>query len=106
MGSILIVGGLYAVVWGKAKETGKIVKIPKRDSDESCNSQELSGHSRYAISINKELIINTEQQSFDELAASELKKSVIESKEICCGRALMNVTDFGSLILMVRVLGH
>lgn len=98
MGSILIVGGLYAVVWGKAKEMDKIVKIPKRDSDESCDSQELSSHSRYATSNNKELILNTEPSKNDgnhpeekELAPFKLKKATREAEEICCGRALMSV---------------
>lgn len=97
MGSLLIVGGLYAVVWGKAKEMGKIVKIPKKDSDESCNSQELSGHSRYATSNNKELIINTQLKNDDnhhqekELAASKMKKETRETEEICCGRELTSV---------------
>lgn len=97
LGSILIIGGLYAVVWGKAKEMEKVVKIPKKDSDESRNNQDLSGHSRYAISKSKELIINTQQpQNNDdhhqekELTASKLKKPVTESKEISCLKALIN----------------
>lgn len=97
IGSLLIVGGLYAVVWGKAKEMGKIVKIPKKDADESCNSQELSGHSRYATPNNKELIINTQLKNDDnhhqekELAASKMKKATRETEEICCGRELTSV---------------
>lgn len=92
MGSILIIGGLYGVVWGKTNEADKIVKIPKRDSDDSCNSQELSSHSRHEISNSKELIINTQQQqNDDELASSKPKKPVTESVEICCERALMSV---------------
>lgn len=98
MGSILIIGGLYAVVWGKAKEMEKVVKIPKKDSDESCNGQDLIGHCLYPLSNGKELIINTQQQQQNdgdhrqgkELAAPKVKKSVRESKEIFCMRALMN----------------
>ena len=91
IGSILIVGGLYAVLWGKAKEMEKIVEIPKRDSDEGCNNQELSGHPENTISNSNELIINTHHRNFNELAASELKKPVRESDEICCGKARNDV---------------
>lgn len=97
LGSILIVAGLYAVVWGKAKEMEKIMKIPKRDSDhESGNSQELSGRSRYAISNIKESIINTQQRKSDEnrheekeLATSKPKKARRDSEEICSGPATL-----------------
>lgn len=95
LGSILIVGGLYAVVWGKAKETEKIVKIPRRpDSDESGHSQELSGQSRHTISNSKELIINTHNRREEkELATCKPKNATRDSEEICSGPALVGVRN-------------
>lgn len=82
MGSILIVGGLYAVLWGKAKEIEK----SEKGSDKICNSQE--GHS-IAISDSKDFKINKQQQKNGddlhdekELAASELKQTMRKSEEI------------------------
>ena len=75
-----------------------IVKIPKRDSDESCNNQELSGRYGYAIINGRDLIINMHEQKNDdkgpegkELATSKLKKARRESEEIYSGQALVSV---------------
>lgn len=65
MGSILIVGGLYAVLWGKAKEIENPAIIPEKDSDNSSNNQKLSGHS-IVIPDNWEFIFNTQQQKNEE----------------------------------------
>ncbi|XP_057830221.1 WAT1-related protein At5g07050 isoform X2 [Cryptomeria japonica] len=53
IGSVLIIIGLYSVLWGKGKEMEKVTKTLKGDSVESLSGHDLSNHSGCEISYTK-----------------------------------------------------
>eukprot|EP01018_Ginkgo_biloba_P023552 Gb_28148 [translate_table: standard] len=80
VGSVLIVAGFYAVLWGKGKEMEKIVKIPKKDPEEMNTILELPNNSRSSFSNSKEMMMMMIQSEIG-VPSSNLKSSSDSEKK-------------------------